>query len=112
MNGAAHTPAPTHELRGEGELVEVGGAERPPSRRSRQLRYILGPVLHPDERFRSVWNAVMALLIIYCSVTIPLEIAFEDDMILTMCGTSDDFEALARDSLRLCAPRIARTAGS
>ena len=38
------------------------------------------PVLHPDGRFRSSWNIIMALLIIYCGVVVPLEIAFEPTM--------------------------------
>ena len=38
------------------------------------------PVLHPDGRLRSLWNVAMALLIIYCGVVVPLEIAFEASM--------------------------------
>lgn len=30
------------------------------------------PVLHPDHRFRSLWNAALALLILYCGIAIPL----------------------------------------
>lgn len=38
------------------------------------------PVLHPEGRLRSVWNVLVALLIIYCGVVVPLEIAFEPAM--------------------------------
>lgn len=47
---------------------------------------LLGPVTHPEARFRMLWNFALALLIIYCGVAVPLEIAFEDDMIVSMCG--------------------------
>ena len=43
------------------------------------------PVLHPDGRFRSFWNTIMAILICFCGVAIPLDIAFETDMIRSMC---------------------------
>jgi len=51
----------------------------------RLAHMMCGPVLHPDARFRTSWNAVLALLICYCGVAIPLEIAFEDDLILHWC---------------------------
>ena len=38
------------------------------------------PVLNPDGPLRLAWNAVMVLLIVYCSVGVPLEIAFEPAM--------------------------------
>ena len=52
----------------------------------RSVRRVCGPVLHPDGRFRSVWNICMAIFICYCGITIPLEIAFESDLIVAMCG--------------------------
>ena len=55
---------------------------------ARCMRTLFGPVIHPDERFRSVWNALMAFLICYCGIAIPLEIAFEDDMVLALCDTT------------------------
>ena len=45
-----------------------------------------GPILHPEGRFRTGWNVMLALLILYCGVSVPLEIAFEMDMALAMCG--------------------------
>lgn len=42
------------------------------------------PILHPDGRVRSCWNVLMAALIIYCGVAVPLEIAFEPTMRATM----------------------------
>ena len=42
-------------------------------------------VLHPESRFRSIWNVILALLIIYCGIAVPLEIAFEADMVKAMC---------------------------
>jgi len=52
----------------------------------RKVSHLLcGPVLHPDARFRTTWNAILALLICYCGVAIPLEIAFEDDLTLHWC---------------------------
>ena len=53
----------------------------------RRLLRMCGPVLHPDSRLRSIWNASMAVLIVYCGVAIPLEIAFENDMFYSMCAT-------------------------
>jgi hypothetical protein len=32
------------------------------------------PVLHPDGTFRAIWNVLMALLIAYCGITVPLEV--------------------------------------
>ena len=52
----------------------------------RKALKLCGPVLHPDDRFRSLWNASMAVLIVYCGVAIPLEIAFENDMFYSMCA--------------------------
>ena len=41
-------------------------------------RYI--PILHPNSKFITWWMGGMALLIIYCGVVIPLEIAFESQL--------------------------------
>ena len=60
------------------------------SRQRRLLRFFCGPVMHPDSRFRSVWNVLLAMLILYCGIIIPLEIAFEEDMIVSMCGLGVD----------------------
>ena len=49
-------------------------------------RYLCGPVMHPDGRFRSGWNIMLAVFILYCGVSVPLEIAFDEDMSLAMCG--------------------------
>ena len=38
------------------------------------------PVLHPDGRFRSGWNVVIAALICFCAIGVPLEIAYESSM--------------------------------
>ena len=38
------------------------------------------PVLDPDGKLRSLWNVLMALLIVYCGVVVPLEIAFDRSM--------------------------------
>lgn len=43
--------------------------------------FVFGGVMHPDGRFRSSWNMAMAASIIYCSVIVPIEIAFETDMV-------------------------------
>ena len=58
------------------------------------------PVLHPDSRFRSGWNVCLAFLILYCGFAVPLEIAFETDMVESMCRIdSDPFGPLqARES--------------
>ena len=42
------------------------------------------PVINPDGRMRSCWNGLMAFLIIYCGVAVPLEVAFEPSMALGM----------------------------
>ena len=49
------------------------------------VRKLCGPVLHPDGRFRTTWNATMVFLIYYCAVAIPLDIVFEDEMKASMC---------------------------
>ena len=45
------------------------------------------PVLHPDGRIRSVWNLAMTLLIVYCGIVVPLEIAFDSAMAASMGAT-------------------------
>ena len=37
------------------------------------------------ERVRSLWNVLLAVMICYCGIAVPLEIAFEADMIVAMC---------------------------
>jgi len=39
------------------------------------------PVLRPESRFRSGWNVALAFFILYCGIAVPLEIAFEPDMV-------------------------------
>ena len=120
--------------------ANVADEGRTSGRTSRMLRLLCGAVIHPEAKFRSVWNALMALLIIYCGtplrprcprasrharpralahsiapalhlpatdmlrcprarlaagVTIPLEIAFEDDMILAWCGAESSVRVRA-----------------
>ena len=50
------------------------------------LTTLCGPVMHPESRFRTSWNIMMAMLILYCGVTVPLDIAFDADMGGAMCG--------------------------
>jgi hypothetical protein len=38
-------------------------------------------VIQPDSRFRSGWNVALAFFILYCGIAVPLEIAFEPDMV-------------------------------
>lgn len=58
----------------------------PRGQRARELmRNVCGKVLHPDGQWRTIWNSAMAVLICYCGVVIPLEIAFEDDMVKSWC---------------------------
>lgn len=52
-------------------------------------RYIFGRVIHPDSRFRSAWNVALAFFICYCGIGVPLEIAFEADMVDAMCGVGE-----------------------
>ena len=47
-------------------------------------------VLHPDSKFRSGWNICLAVLILYCGFAVPLEIAFETDMVDVMCYNPED----------------------
>ena len=42
-------------------------------------------VLHPESKFRSGWNVALAFFILYCGMAVPLEIAFETDMVREMC---------------------------
>lgn len=39
------------------------------------------PIINPDGRLRSIWNALMAALIVYCAAAVPLEVAFEPAMV-------------------------------
>ena len=57
---------------------------------SHHMTRIFGPVLHPDSRFRSIWNVMLAVMIVYCGIAIPLEIAFEADMDEAMCGVGSE----------------------
>ena len=43
--------------------------------------FVFGGVMHPDCSFRSSWNMMMAIGIIYCGIIVPIEIAFENDMV-------------------------------
>ena len=47
-------------------------------------------VLHPDSKFRSTWNIFLAFFILYCGIAVPLEIAFESDMVRAMCTDPSD----------------------
>jgi len=42
--------------------------------------------MRPDSPFRSGWNLMMAVLILYCAVVVPLEVAFESQMRREMGG--------------------------
>ena len=53
--------------------------------RVRVFACLCGKVLHPDGRFRSIWNVMLACFILYCGLAVPLEIAFEQDMVDAMC---------------------------
>ena len=48
------------------------------------------PVLHPESRFCSTWNVVLAFFILYCAIAVPLEIAFESDMVRAFCTRPED----------------------
>ncbi|KOO25141.1 potassium voltage-gated channel subfamily h member 7 [Chrysochromulina tobinii] len=48
------------------------------------------PVLHPESRFCSTWNVVLAFFILYCALAVPLEIAFESDMVRAFCTRPED----------------------
>ena len=47
-------------------------------------------VLPPESPFRTRWNLLLAIGIIYCSIAVPLEIAFEPDMVQAMCTDPKD----------------------
>ena len=70
---------------------EKGGAQHKGSAACGGLNAVCAPVvcracgnqhlmLHPYGRLRSVWNVIIAVLIAYCGVVVPLEIAFEATM--------------------------------
>ena len=48
------------------------------------------PVMHPESRFCSTWNVVLAFFILYCAIAVPLEIAFESDMVRAFCTRPED----------------------
>ena len=73
--------APPAALAADGSLKK--------SRWARACRSCCGAVHHPESRFLSIWNVGLAFLIIYCGIAVPLEIAFEDDMVQEMCGYGD-----------------------
>jgi len=52
-------------------------------------RFFCGPVLDPNSRFRTIWNVFLACFIVYCGVSVPFEIAFEQDMVDSMCGSGE-----------------------
>lgn len=53
-----------------------------------KVELCLGKVMHPEGRFRSLWNVALAFLILYCGVSVPLEIAMEKDLLVDMCASS------------------------
>jgi len=73
--------APPAALAADGSLKK--------SRWARVCRSCCGAVHHPESSFLSIWNVGLAFLIIYCGIAVPLEIAFEDDMVQEMCGYGD-----------------------
>ncbi|KOO33946.1 cyclic nucleotide-binding protein [Chrysochromulina tobinii] len=48
------------------------------------------PVIRPESRFRSGWNVALAFFILYCGIAVPLEIAFEPDMVKAFCTVPHD----------------------
>ena len=54
---------------GASRLCARGGKKR--GRRG-WCRYMCGPVVHPDSRFRSGWNVALAFFICYCGIGVPL----------------------------------------
>ena len=53
------------------------------------VRTMCGPVIDPDSKFRAYWNVALAILIVYCGIQVPLELAFEQDMVDAMCGVGE-----------------------
>ena len=45
------------------------------------------PILHPNRWFCSSWTMLMALLVVYCAVTVPLEVAFEGTSLKIALGS-------------------------
>ena len=79
-------------LKGIREIVHRRCLHVGPVDRLRQdgcCRFICGKVIHPESRFRTVWNVMLAVFICYCGIAVPLEIAFETDMVASMCGTGE-----------------------
>ena len=42
-------------------------------------------VLHPECKSRNIWNVCLAFFILWCGISVPLEIAFEADMVRSLC---------------------------
>ena len=84
--------AEVRDARREGKAAAEGGKGGKPkiSRRVHQpdgatvCHWLCGPVLHPDARFRMFWNVFLSAFICYCGIAVPLEIAFEQDMVQDM----------------------------
>ena len=99
----SHGGSPPYSRGGSGETTpsftssravstsgEKGGAQHKGSAACGGLNAVCAPVvclcgnqrvmLHPNGRLRSVWNVTIAVLIAYCGVVVPLEIAFEATM--------------------------------
>lgn len=62
---------------------------------------LFGPVYHPEGRARSMWNVCLAFLILYCGISVPLEIAMEKG---TCCRLSARGTCRCRIVLRLRPP--------
>ena len=62
-------------------------------------------VMHPESKFRSVWNVALAFFILYCGFAVPFEIAFETDMVKSMCT---GYMGMASEKQPLLAPKPLR----
>ena len=83
QSGTLDRPSPLIKQGGSKSLLDEstlqsGAPRRPRGDGVRRVcTWMLGPVIHPEGRFRSLWNVLLALLILYCGISVPLEIAME-----------------------------------
>ena len=95
-NGAGANGNPTL---GRGELLRLWLRHA----RHRLFSLLCGRVLDPGSSFRTKWNLVLAVMILYCGIQVPLEIAFEADMVKSMCETRNALETFTKQRAE-CVP--------
>ena len=104
MNFARQQTATRCFKREDSKMSMHSGSDEADAKRKGICERLFGPVLHPDGKFRVMWNVCLAFFIVYCGITVPLEIAFDEDMTEQMCGRGGGQIRLQRAE---CGPYLA-----